>query len=70
MTSIFCDENRADLHEILSQLQTGGVFLNKAPRETASPIGAQGSSTNSAASGTDLIHQLIRKQVCFYPGEE
>lgn len=70
MTSIFCDANRSDLPEILPQVHTGATFINKAPRETAAPIGAQGFSTNIPASGTDLLQQLLRKQVCFFPPEE
>ena len=69
MTSIFCDENRRDLPDILSKLHTGAVFVNRAPKETAYPIGAQGFSSNSSSSGTDLLRQLIRKQVCFHSQE-
>ena len=69
LTSLFVNEHRQDLPDLLQQLHTGGVFINKAPKETAFPIGSQGHSANLSAWGTDLLQQLLRKQICFLPNE-
>jgi len=65
MTSLFCEENRPDLTDLLKNIHSGSVFINSAPKETASPIGSQGFSSNYPAAGTDILMQLTRKQVCF-----
>jgi acyl-CoA reductase-like NAD-dependent aldehyde dehydrogenase len=70
MTSIFTNKNRTDLPSIFKNIHTGALFLNQAPKETASPIGAQGFSSNMNASGTDLLNQLLRKQVQFTTSTE
>ena len=65
LTSLFCEEAPAVINNLRSQLHTGGVFINSAPKETSFPIGAQGLSANTSGSGVDLLHHLVRKQVCF-----
>ena len=65
MTSIFTEQQSTGLDTILEQIQTGAVFINQAPKDTASPIGSQGFSSNNNASGTDLLSNLMRKQVIF-----
>ncbi|MEC8277608.1 MAG: hypothetical protein VX026_07830, partial [Myxococcota bacterium] len=56
-----------DLDEIVSQLQTGAIFINQTPHESHLPVSAMGRASNGNITGVGLLDLLSRRRAIFRP---